>query len=171
MKTLRIIVTIIITTLLQGCGSQRVAMESISKDSVRVETHYVEVIKRDTIFIEIPYQSAHRETRDTISHLETKYALSDAKIDSDGILHHTLESKNVPIPVPTDTKTIIKDTTIYVDRNIYLKDVEYVERDLTDWQKWQMRSFWILLSVLLATLVYRFRKPIWTFVKTFITFI
>lgn len=158
----------IFALFLQGCRTQRIAMQSQTSDSVRVETHYIEVLTHDTCYVELPHQSVQRETLDTISHLETDYALSVARIGSDGVLHHTLESKNAPIPVPVEGKTIIKDSLIYVDRNVYLKRTEYVERELTSWQKWQMRSFWILLSAMLAALAYRFRKPIWSLIRRFI---
>lgn len=162
------LIMIALALILSGCGAARVATESSSSDSVRVETHYIEVVKIDTICVEIPHQSASRETRDTISHLENDFALSDARVTSDGVLHHSLETKKSSIPVPTENKTIRKDSIIYRDRNVYLTNTEYVERELTSWQKWQMRSFWILLSVILAALVYRFRKPIWAIVRRFI---
>lgn len=150
--------------LLYGCCAQRVVQEQSAVDSVRIETKYVEIIRRDTIVVEIPYQSAFRETRDTTSHLETKYAISDAKIDASGILHHSLESKNVPISVPTEIKTIVRDSIIYRDRDVRVKEVKLVERELTEWQKWQMRSFWILLSIIVVCLIYHFRRSVFNFI-------
>lgn len=154
--------------LVSGCCPQRVAVESNVLDSVRVETRYVEVIKRDTIKVELPAQSVSRETRDTTSHLETKYAVSDAKIDARGILHHSLETKNVPIRVPVEHKEAKRDSIIYRYKDRVVSEVQLVERKLTEWQKWQMRSFWILLSVLLALLAYRFRKPLMALIRRFI---
>ena len=172
MRHLKTIVVLLLSAAaLFGCSTQKAVTNTHTSDSVRVEIRYKEVIKRDTIFVEIPQQSASRETRDTISHLETKYAISDAKIDASGILHHSLESKNVSISVPTEIKTIVKDSIVYRDMNVYVDKVQLVERELTAWQKWQMRSFWILLAIVAAGLVYYFRKPILTLIRRFITFI
>lgn len=170
MRHIIIILTSLMAALLmQGCCTQRkIASESTSSDSTRVEIRYKEVYIHDTLYITLPSQSVERETNDTSSHLETKYASSDARINQDGTLYHSLKSKDVPVPVPTEQKVVYKDSIVYRDRNVYLTETKYVERELTSWQKWQMRSFWILLSVLLAILIYRFRKPIWSFIRMFI---
>ena len=79
---------------LTGCGTSRCLTASIDKerrDSIRVET----VIKfiTDTVYLEIPAQTAQRETRDSVSHLENDYAESDARINPDGSLYHDLNTK------------------------------------------------------------------------------
>ena len=113
--------------------------------------------------MKIPAQTAENTTRDTSSHLETDYAESDARIDPDGTLHHSLRNKEQEKPVPMDVPTTQKDSIVYKDRYVYEK-VE-VPRDLSAWQKWQIRSFWILLSV---TAVYVLRKPLLSLVRRFI---
>lgn len=166
-----IIVLLLTAAIFCGCSVQKAASSYHTSDSVRVEIRYKEIVKRDTIYVELPAQSAVKETRDTTSHLETKYAISDAKIDKDGILHHSLETKNTPIALPAETKTIVRDSIIYRDREAQVKEAELVERELTAWQKWQMRSFWILLSVIAAGLIWHYRKPIWSFILRIATFL
>ena len=150
--------------LLTSCGAGRhLPVQTENRDSTRVEVREVTRYIRDTVFVEIPTQSAENTTRDTSSHLETDYAESDARIDPDGTLHHSLKNKPQKKPVPVDVPTTQKDSIVYKDRYVY-ETVE-VPRDLTGWQKWQMRSFWILLSV---TAVYVLRKPLLALARRFI---
>ncbi len=60
-------------------------------------------IRWDTAYIEIPPQSAERVANDSVSHLETDFAVSDARINPDGTLFHNLLNKTQkrPVAVPT----------------------------------------------------------------------
>lgn len=141
--------------LLCSCGAgKRLPVQTESRDSVRTVVREKTVYIRDTVWMKIPAQTAENTTRDTSSHLETDYAESDARIDPDGTLHHSLRNKEQEKPVPMDVPTTQKDSIVYKDRYVY--DTVKVPRDLTTWQKWQMRSFWILLS---AVAVYVLKKP------------
>lgn len=86
--------------LLGGCASSRRLSENVhQQDSVdvRVETR-IEYVP-DTVLIEIPAQTAERETADSTSHLENDYATSDARINPDGSLFHNLKTKPQKKPV------------------------------------------------------------------------
>ena len=163
MKT-QLLITLFITFLLCSCGAgKRLPVQTESRDSVRTVVREKTVYIRDTVWMKIPAQTAENTTRDTSSHLETDYAESDARIDPDGTLHHSLRNKEQEKPVPVDVPQTQKDSIVYKDRYVYEK--VKVPRDLTTWQKWQMRSFWILLSV---TAVYVLRKPLLAMVRRFI---
>lgn len=150
--------------LMTSCGAgKRLPVQTERQDSIRVEVREKTVYIRDTVLVEIPVQSAENTTRDTSSHLETDYAESDARIDPDGTLHHSLRNKPQEKPVPVDVPQTQKDSIVY--RNRYISETIEVPRDLTAWQKWQMRSFWILLS---AAAVYVFRKPLLALIRRFI---
>lgn len=150
--------------LLCSCGAgKRLPVQTENRDSIRVEVREKTVYIRDTVTITIPAQSAENTTRDTSSHLETDYAESDARIDPDGTLHHSLRNKEQEKPVPVDVPQTQKDSIVYKDRYVY--DAVEVPCDLTAWQKWQMRSFWILLS---AVVVYVLRKPLLALIRRFI---
>lgn len=150
--------------LLTSCGAgKRLPVQTERQDSIRVEVREKTVYIRDTVLVEIPVQSAENTTRDTSSHLETDYAESDARIDPDGTLHHSLRNKPQEKPVPVDVPQTQKDSIVY--RTRYISETNEVPRDLTAWQKWQMRSFWILLS---AAAVYVFRKPLLSLIRRFI---
>ena len=150
--------------LLCSCGAgKRLPVQSEQRDSVQVEVREVTKYIRDTVTLTVPAQSAENTTRDTSSHLETDYAESDARIDPDGTLYHRLKNKEQEKPVPVDVPTTQKDSIVYKDRYVY-ETVE-VPRDLTGWQKWQMRSFWILLSGLA---IFVLRKPLLALARRFI---
>lgn len=123
---------------------------------------YKDRVVHDTVTVEITKEVEKIVTRDTISHLENKYAKSDALV-SGGLLSHSLESIPQTIYVPvevhvTDTIKIEKQAETIV------KEVK-VEKSLTWWQKAKIGAFWWLLVVLAAALVYIFRKPILKLLK------
>lgn len=150
--------------LLPSCGvGKHLPVQTENRDSVRVEIREKTVYVHDTVLLEIPAQTAENTTRDTSSHLETDYAESDARIDPDGTLHHSLRNKPQKQQVPVDVPQTQKDSIVYRDR--YISETVEVPRDLTAWQKWQMRSFWILLS---AVAVYILRKPLMALARRFI---
>lgn len=157
-------IIIIVFLFLTSCGAgKHLPTRTELQDSTRVEIREKTVYVRDTVILKIPAQTAENTTRDTSSHLETDYAESDARIDPDGTLHHSLRNKPQKKPVPVDVPQTQKDSIVYRDR--YISETVEVPRDLTAWQKWQMRSFWILLS---SVAVYVMRKPILALVRRFI---
>lgn len=150
--------------LMTSCGAgKHLPVQRENRDSISVEVREKTVYIRDTVLIEIPAQSAENTTRDTSSHLETDYAESDARIDPDGTLRHSLRNKPQKQPVPVEVPQTQKDSIVYRDR--YISETIEVPRDLTAWQKWQMRSFWILLSGLV---IFVLRKPLLALVRRFI---
>lgn len=153
---------LLIVLLLTACGTSR-NLTNTKQDSIRVEVREVVKFIHDTTFVEIPAQTAERTTRDTTSHLENDYATSDARVNSDGSLYHNLKTKPQKKPVPVETPIIRKDSIVYRDRAV--KELVPVERELTWWQKTQMKGFWIMLTILV---IYVFRKPLLNLIRRFI---
>ena len=128
-------------------------------------TEYRDRIIHDTATFEIPVEVEKIVTRDTVSHLENSYAASDAVV-SGGYLSHSLESKPQTIYVPyevtvTDTLIVEKEVTTAVE-------TKEVEKELTAWQAFRLRSFgWLLVSLVLA-LAWIFRKPLLALLKRII---
>lgn len=109
-----------------------------SRDSVRVEVRERTVRLRDTVWMEIPVLMERRETRDSVSHLENDYAVSDARVDEKGRLFHDLRTKAGRLPVVTEPEVKVRDTTVWRDREVM---VPYpVERELTWWERWKMEA-------------------------------
>ena len=113
MKKKIIFWAVVIVLLLTSCGpGKHLPVQTENRDSVRVEVREKTVYIRDTIYIKIPVQLAENTTRDTSSHLETDYAESDARIDPDGTLHHSLRNKSQEKPVPVDVTKTQKDSIV-----------------------------------------------------------
>lgn len=127
-----------------GCKSKRPLVIQ-QKDSVRIETRYRTEWKTDTAYIEIPTQTAQRETKDSVSKLENDYAVSVAHVYTDGTLFHSLATKPQSKPVSVNTPINYKDSIVYIDRERE-KAVE-VEREYTLWDKTRFKMFFPLIGM------------------------
>lgn len=163
----------IITVLLAGafcaiatsCGTCGKAVHTktdttIERIKVKEVTNYI----RDTVEIRVPEIIDRVVIKDTTSHLENAFALSDASIDTGGFLHHTLQTKPTPVKVEIKTKEVRKDSIIYRDRVRVEKVPIIVKKSLSWWQKARLKSWWWLV-VMLALLT---AKKIYPIVRRFI---
>lgn len=153
-----LIVAAMAGALLPGCCPCR-HLTAGTRDSVRVEVRERIVAVPDTVFVEVPVESVRQTVRDTTSHLETSYAVSDAQINPDGSLTHSLENKAGERPVEAEAKIVYRDSIVWRDRVV--REVVEVERDLTTWQKFRLQGFWVLLWLL----VLAWRAPVAAFVN------
>ncbi len=154
----RLSFAIFVMYMFVGCCAQQLATTD-TQDNVRVETvvRYERVL--DTVYIEVPVEVVRETVRDTTSHLETSFAMSDARINPDGSLFHSLENKAQSRPAEIETEIVYKDSIVYRDR-VETKVVE-VSRDLTWWQHTKMKGFWAMLTILAILLLRkRFSKYI-----------
>ena len=107
-KTFLIVVILAFYGLISGCSSPRYISSSntriVSKDSL--------VIHTELISVALPLES-HSIITKSKSHLETSVAVSDAEIDSLGLLHHTLANK----------KDSLKREIKYIDKIVYRDSV------------------------------------------------
>ena len=128
---------LVATMLTAGCRTSRTAMEerslSVSHASeerieVRTERHLV----RDTVWVEVPAAQDERVTADSVSHLQTDFAESTARILPDGRLLHTLRQRDglrqavaeVPVTV-RESKIVRRDST---DREVRERKEEKVQK-------------------------------------------
>ena len=150
----------LLAVLVTSCGSSRHAVTSIeTHDSTKVEirTEIIETI--DTVYVELPKQSETVAVRDTSSHLENDFAVSDASIDSLGFLHHSLKTKpRGRFPVPSKKTKERRDSIVYRDKYVYIEKPVYVEAELNAWQKFRMNGFWILAALIGGYLVWKNRR-------------
>lgn len=150
-----------IAALLTGCGTTKVATSSDIReeknDSVRIEYRERTILVPDTVFVEIPAQTAERTTPDSLSRLENDFAESTARINQDGSLYHDLKTKPQTKPVPTNKEIQERDSvrTVCRDRIVERTSTETVEveKKLSRFQKIQIAGFWTLLVFLM--IVYR----------------
>lgn len=152
---------LILLALLALCScSPKHYPQVVYRDSIRVEIR--ERLVHDTVKVEVPKIVERNVTRDTASHLENDWALSDASV-SDGFLYHSLETKPHTVYVPVEVP--VHDTT-YIEKEAQTITVtKEVEKPLTGWQRFRLRAFWWLLLGLAGCLVWIFRKPIFSLLK------
>lgn len=127
------------------CPCRHLTTEKNSQDSTRVEVRTQTILVPDTVYLEIPSQTAERTTRDSVSHLENDYAVSDARINADGSLYHDLRTKVQKRAIETDKRVETRDSLIYRDKVVNVKETVSVPRELTTFQKIQIFGFWLLL--------------------------
>lgn len=128
------------------CHCKHVVKETTyEKDTVKTEVRKETVYVTDTVLVEIPAQKAERVTRDSVSHLENDFAVSDVRIGSDGSLHHTLETKPQQMPVEFQKPVERNDSVVYRYR---YRDREVVkEKELSRWERFkQDYGGWSLLA-------------------------
>ena len=138
-----------------GCGickRQYIPVES------KVDSIYIEKIveRTDTVEIEVPGESVYVVAVDS-SHLETTVAISDAKIDSTGMLHHSLENKDVNL----------KKEIVYIDRIIEKRvevekevpvEVKVPVKYVPDYYKWIHILFWCMIGTGLIFVIFKMKS-------------
>ena len=122
-------ITILPLALCVSCGPARHASVS---DSTRVEVREVTRYIKDTVYLELPVITERIVTRDTSSHLENDYAVSEASI-SGGYLSHSLATKPARTPVEAEAREVVRDSIVFRDRLVEVP-VE-VEKPLSRWQR------------------------------------
>ena len=158
-RFLGFMLAVILCGLLGSCKSHKPLTTIVAQDSTRVEVKIETVYVPDTVFVEIPAQTAERTTADSTSHLENDYAKSDASIMPDGSLFHSLETKPQQKPVEFQKPIERKDSIVYREKEVPVPYpvTEYVEKDYTWWDK---TRFYLAYAFVVLVIV-MLRKPIW----------
>lgn len=117
-KTVSLITFAVALLLFSSCRTGRQVVVVEARDSVRVEERVREIKVTDTLFVEVPMQKESTTVRDSTSHLENDYAVSDARIMADGSLYHSLETKPRIDTLTQELYVQVRDTTIYREKVI-----------------------------------------------------
>ena len=137
-----------IALLLTACG---VARPVLDQDNTKTEVKTVEVPVHDTAYVQLPVYVEKVATLDTASVLENSFARSAAVVAS-GVLHHSLETKAISLPVPVESKIVYKDSIVFRDR---IQTVtQEVEKPLSGWQKAKLRVGGICFFVIIIYGIY-----------------
>ena len=125
------------------CRPAETDLTVVSGDSLREKTVYV--IDTVTVTVEIPAQSAERIGRDSTSHLETDFAVSDAWLTRDGSLGHNLRNKTRKME--TDIQVPVKDTYLQQEkekiRRMTIRETRTVRIiTATPLKRWQKLLMW-----------------------------
>ncbi len=165
-RILSYLLTLLIFT---GCGVLRcpVREEVHVRDSTVLHVKDSVAIQYVPVEVEIPVEVMREIVPSSdSSHLETSVAKSDAFIDSSGHLHHTLENKagstiQTEVPVQEHWHSEHEQDSHQETQTI----IQEVERKLTWWQRFWMRSgqvCWLLaIGALLGWIIklWIFKKP------------
>lgn len=137
------ILLLTLLTVLVACVPHRV-LESNIADSLQIQVNRHEMFTLDSVRFQVPMQRESQTIEEDSSYVTTDFAWSVA-IWRNGRLTHSIA--NIPNVWYTpywrrETRT---DSVIY--RSYYRDIVTTVPRELTKWQRWQMKGFWILLLI------------------------
>ena len=160
----RVASILIVAAMVAGCCPCRHLTTGV-RDSVRIETVIRTERVADTVLVEVPVEVFRQIVRDTTSHLETSFATSDARINPDGSLFHSLENKAQKRPISIEKEVVYRDSIVFRDRET--ENVIEVPRPLTWWQQTQIWACWILLALLLIVC----RKQIAALIKNVIRYV
>lgn len=137
----------LILLLSNGCGclKRTVYVEvPVKSDSV-----FIERLVRDTVSIEIPGDSISVVAVDS-SHLENRYSISDARVDSTGRLHHSLINKSIKV----EKEIVYKEIEKTVEKEVpVIKEVTKEIKVIPSYYKWCSRIIWILFGFVVIFIV------------------
>lgn len=146
-KTFLICLILAFYGLISGCSSPRY----ISSSSQRIVSKDSLVIHTELISVALPLES-HSIITKKKSHLETSLSVSDAEIDSLGMLHHTLVNK----------KDSLKREIKYVDKIVYRDSITIKEvpvevkvpvRYIPKFYQFTFILFWIFILFIVIRLL------------------
>ncbi len=159
---LLVVFLVIITLLMSGCKSPKEVVREVTVIETHDSIHFV----HDTLYFDVPVQTAQIVTKDSASVLENDWAISQVAINKDGTLSHKLESKPQSVPVPFEKPVETKTQVFY--RNREVKVPVPVEKQLTPWEKFRLGAFWWFLGASVVGVGVVFRKPLFALVRRFI---
>lgn len=148
-------VAFLLCFLLGGCKTTKPATVVVVRDSIRTEVHTETVYVHDTIPIVLPPETVKVVLPDTLSRIETSFAVSEAALH-DGLLHHSIWNKQTALQVPVEHKETTRDSIVYKKKEVPVPYPvpEYVDKPLSWWQKTRIKLGNVMLCLLAGLVVY-----------------
>ena len=124
----------------------------------KVDSVYIErVVERiDTVRIKIPGEKIYVIRQDS-SHIETAVAISDAMIDSTGMLHHSLTNKDVELKKEIVYKDRVIEKRVEVEKKVPV-EVPVQVKYIPDYYKWINIIFWCIVGTGLIFVIFKMKK-------------
>lgn len=160
--------------LFASCHSSKQAIPSEpvilnNQDSVRETTVIKTVYVPVTVEVPIPQQSETKVSAADSSRVETDLAVSDAWINEDGTLYHSI--KNKPMSFTAEVNVPQRDINHQVE-TVKTKEIPVpqpyaveVERQHTLMEQIKLSSWWLLLIITLFSVGYIFKNPLYKLVR------
>ena len=150
---MRKILLFLLMVIMVSCGvGRRYTQVPVKVDSVYIER----VVERiDTVRIKIPGEKVYVIRQDS-SHLETAVAISDAKIDSTGMLHHSLTNKDVELKKEIVYKDRVIEKRVEVEKKVPV-EVEIPVKYIPDYYKWINIIFWCIVGTVLIFVIFKLK--------------
>ena len=151
-----IVLVIVAVLVIISCRtSKNLTTQEYKRDSVRIEYRERTVFVPDTVFFEIPRQTAERTTADSISLLENDYAVSEVHLNRDGTFSHFLNSKPQTKLIRTKRRIEYLDSIIYRDKwhDSRQSMTKYVPHKRSWWEQAQIYGFWA--AIIFLAIIYR----------------
>ena len=161
---LLILALIMLSVFLGSCKSAKHATVVVQlRDSIRTEVHTEVVYVPDTIPVFLPAETVRVVTPDTISRIETGFAISEAAL-LDGLLYHSIWNKQTAIDVAVEHKETTRDSIVYKVKEVPVEvpvEIE-VEKKLTWWQQTRLNIANVALGLAALWLVWFItKKKLW----------
>ena len=158
-NVIRIIVVLLLMMLalrvLSSCKTTKPDTVIVVRDSIRTEVHTKVVYVPDTIPVVLPPETVKVVSPDTLSRIETGFAVSEAAL-RDGFLYHSIWNKQAAIDVPVEHKETTRDSIVYREKEVPVPYPvpKYIDKPLSWWQKTRIKIANIAICLAGLWLVY-----------------
>lgn len=160
---------------LVGCRTQLQSQAPVvlnNSDSIKTDTVIKIIYVPVEVAVDLPKQSETKVTQGDNSHVETDLAESDAWINEDGTLGHSIKNK----PGQLKGEAFVPQTTMQTNKEaVKVKEVPVpepypveVERKLTLMEQIKLAAFWYLIGTIILCIGFIFRKPLLTVLRKII---
>lgn len=126
----------------------------VQRDTVTVINSVERIVYRDSI-IEVPVPrgeaSSSGDVRDTTDIIETDMAVSGVEIKDGKFLHWIRNKSDAAIMYPI--KLPQREVKTTRDSKMLVRDIQYVEKALSSWQKAMMAGGYVLLGAAVLAIV------------------
>lgn len=142
---------LVIISVSSCCIFKKIPVETHYRDSTIISYKDSTVIKDSIAYVTIPVENVINVTMpNQVSNLHTSLAESTAFTDSLGFLHHTLKNRSdQKIPVIVFNTEHFQTIESSLNKSELTIRTVQVEKKLNWWQKFKLKGFWILLTLLL----------------------
>ena len=157
-------IMVLLGLLFVGCKTIKKSTneKTDTKDNVRIEYKEKIVKVPVTVYVEVPVEQKETMTKDSTSHLETSFAISNASmvwIDGVPFLRHDLKNKAQKIEKTEDVPVVEKEKVVYQTRRVTYTKTEIREKV----QPWYQKVFmWIgvvsFIIIVIIGLLYGLRR-------------